>query len=77
MVRIALCDDERRMLDEASAHIARYAETRGKEIEISCFDSALSLLGSLEDGRSFDVFVLDVYIGDEMGTALARDLRKR
>ena len=77
MVRIALCDDERRMLDEASAHIARYAETRGREIEISCFDSALSLLGSLEDGRSFDVFVLDVYIGDEMGTALARDIRKR
>jgi DNA-binding LytR/AlgR family response regulator len=30
----------------------------------------------LEDGKTFDIFVLDVYIGDEMGTALAGDIRK-
>ena len=41
-----------------------------------CFDSAKSLIGALEDGKSFDVFVLDVYIGDEMGTVLARYIRK-
>jgi DNA-binding LytR/AlgR family response regulator len=33
-------------------------------------------MGALEDGKLFDIFVLDVYIGEEMGTALARDIRK-
>ena len=40
------------------------------------FDSARTLIGALEGGKSFDVFVLDVYIGDEMGTTLAEDIRK-
>ena len=33
------------------------------------------MISSLEDGKSFDVFVLDVYIGDELGTVLARGIR--
>ena len=35
-----------------------------------------ALLSALEDGHVFDVFLLDVYIGDEMGTAVARELRR-
>ena len=75
MIRIALCDDEKKILDEVSGYIGNYAEKKSKDIEIFCFDTAASLIGALEDGRSFDVFVLDVYIGDEMGTALARNIR--
>ena len=76
MIRIAICDDDPKILDEVSEHINKYAEKKKEEIEFFCFDSARALIGSLEDGKSFDVFVLDVYIGDEMGTALARDIRK-
>lgn len=76
MIRIAICDDEKKILDEVSGYIAGYAEKKGKELEAFCFDTARSLIGALEDGKSFDIFVLDVYIGDEMGTALARDIRK-
>ena len=76
MIRIAICDDEKKILDEVSGYIKNYAEKKSKEIEVFCFDSASSLIGTLEDGRTFDVFVLDVYIGDEMGTALATDIRK-
>ena len=76
MIRIAICDDEKKILDEVSGYIKNYAEKKIKEIEVFRFDSAASLIGTLEDGRTFDVFVLDVYIGDEMGTALARDIRK-
>ena len=77
MIRIAICDDEKKILDEVEGYIKNYA---GKEniadIEIFRFDSARSLLSALEDGKTFDIFVLDVYIGDEMGTALASDIRK-
>ena len=77
MTRIAICDDEKKILDEVSGYIKTYAEKKNKtDIEVFCFDCARSLLSTLEDGKSFDIFVLDVYIGDEMGTALARDIRK-
>ena len=75
MIRIALCDDERSVLDEVSGYVKGYAERKGKEIEVFCFDSANALLCALEDKKSFDVFVLDVYIGDKMGTSLARVIR--
>ena len=77
MTRIAICDDEKKILDEVSEYIASYKENRGNaDIQAFCFDSASSLLSALEDGKTFDIFVLDVYIGDEMGTALAKSIRK-
>ena len=77
MIRIAICDDEKKILDEVERYIKNYAEKENiADIEIFRFDSARSLLSALEDGKTFDVFVLDVYIGDEMGTALASDIRK-
>ena len=77
MIRIAICDDEKTILDEISGYIKNYSEKETSDnLEIFCFDSALELLNALEDGKSFDIFVLDVYIGDEMGTSLARNIRK-
>ena len=77
MIRIALCDDERQILDEVSGYIASYAQKKSiADIEVVPFDSARTLIGAIEDGKAFDIFVLDVYIGDEMGTTLARDIRK-
>ena len=77
MIQIAICDDEKEILDEVSGYIKNYAEKKSDlDIEVFRFDSARTLISTLEDGKSFDVFVLDIYIGDEMGTALARDIRK-
>ena len=77
MIKIALCDDEAKILDEVSSYINKYAEKKSNQrIEISHFDSAKALDFALEES-SFDIFVLDVYIGEEMGTALARSIRKR
>ena len=77
MIRIAICDDEKKILDEVEGYIKNYAEKENDlDIEVFRFDSAKTLISAIEDGKSFDVFVLDVYIGDEMGTALASDIRK-
>lgn len=78
MVRIALCDDSREMLDEVSQYINKYAEEKGMQnLDAVCFASAGALRNALDDGASFDVFLLDVYIGDELGTSLAKDIRGR
>lgn len=78
MIRIALCDDEQKILDSVSAHIQKYAENRQDDVfETVCFHSANTLLSALEDGKGFDIFLLDVYIGDAMGTDLAKIIRKK
>lgn len=76
MIKIAICDDEKKILDEVSGYITSYAEKKNEEIEIFPFSSATSLMGALEDGKAFDIYVLDVYIGEEIGTELARYIRK-
>ncbi len=77
MIRIAVCDDEKKILDEISGYIQNYIDKKNNtDIEVYSFDCARSLLSALEDGKIFDIFVLDVYIGDEMGTALAKSIRK-
>ena len=69
MIQIAICDDEKEILDEVSGYIKNYREKKSDlDIEVFRFDSARTLISTLEDGKSFDAFVLDVYIGDEMGT---------
>ena len=77
-MRIAICDDETNILDEVSFHIEKYSEENGKaQFEVTPYNSASSLLNSIDDGALFDILVLDVYIGDEMGTALAKNIRRR
>ena len=78
MIRIALCDDSQKILDETSRCIMRYAQEKARtNLEIVCYNSAASLQFALDDAGTFDIFILDIYIGDEMGTALAKSIRKR
>ena len=76
MLRIALCDDEQKILDEVSLHINRYAEKTGRSMEVLCFHTASSLISAIEDGARFDFFILDIYIGQDVGTDLAKSIRK-
>ena len=78
LIRIALCDDEQKILDEVSQYIKKYADKKNNpNTEVFCFNSSRALKSALDDKNSFDIFVLDVYIGDELGTALAKSIRKR
>ena len=78
MIRIALCDDEEKILDEVSSCITSYAEKKNSgHMELCRFTSAKALDFALDEGKSFDIFMLDVYIGEEMGTALAKKIRRR
>lgn len=77
MIRIALCDDEQKILDEVSKYIKKYEEKHNGGLEVFRFNSARALKNALDEEKSFDIFVLDVYIGDEMGTVLAKSIRRR
>lgn len=78
MIRIALCDDEQSVLNEVSLCINKYSQVRNNyRYEISGFESAASLIDALETDKSYDIYILDIYIGDEIGTNLAKIIRKR
>ena len=78
MIRIALCDDEQKTLEQVALFIEKYAEMRNRnDLEIFCYASVRALKNALDEERPFDIYVLDVYIGDEKGTSLARFIRKR
>ena len=72
MTRIAICDDESIMLDKISLYI--YTYTTNKQIdncEIFRFGSAAALIQAMDSGIPFDIFILDIYIGEEIGTSHA------
>ena len=77
MIKIALCDDDEEILKAVAMYIDQYAETKcNQHLEIIGFNSAKALAFALEES-TFDIFFLDVYIGDEMGTTLAKTIRKK
>ena len=76
MIRIAICDDEQKILDEVSACVKRYAEKKCRNVEVVCFPTASLLISAIEDYNDFDIFILDVYIGNDIGISLARAIRK-
>lgn len=78
MIRIAVCDDEAKILDEVSLYINQYAEKiQNLKYSVFRFESAESLRNALDEGNLFDIFFLDVYIGNELGTELAKEIRKK
>lgn len=78
MIKIAVCDDETKVLEEVSLHIEEYKKkAKKKEMEVYCFQSVEELINSLEQKGTFDIYMLDVYIGEKLGTRLAKDLRKK
>ena len=78
MIKIAVCDDEKKVLEEVALNIEEYMKrAKKKEVEVFCFQSVEELTNSLEQKKSFDIYLLDVYIGAELGTRLAKDLRRR
>ena len=78
MIKIAVCDDEKKVLEEISLYIEEFMKREKKKaVEVFCFQSVEELINSLEQKRTFDIYLLDVYIGPELGTKLAKDLRRK
>ena len=78
MIKIVLCDDDQKVFEEVTFYINKYFQSKNNHrYKISCFDSATALINALEDEKNFDIYILDIYIGDEIGTNLAKTIRKR
>lgn len=77
MINIAICDDESLQVKLNCELLRRYIEKHPQyQINIVSFSEPLELLTYVEKHRGFDIYLLDVYMSDMLGTEAARELRK-
>lgn len=78
MIEIALCDDNAEDIEEIRSLAERFAAEHSEfPIRLSAFASSAELLGHIEDGSGFDLYILDVMMPEMSGIQLAETLRSR
>lgn len=77
MIRIAICDDDIKELAYTRSILDEYIQEHPQyEIKLYLFSATLELLYCVEEQGGFDIYLLDVYMPDMLGTEAARELRK-
>ena len=75
MIRIAVCDDEKKHLDKIKALLEQYAEEKGLLFDIYAFSSPSDLLDKIESGETYSIYILDIYMPGITGMSVATELR--
>lgn len=74
--RIAICDDEQSQLQNLTKILSLYAETHQVKFHIDTYLSAEAFLFDNEDGKAYDILLLDVEMGKMTGVELAKNIRE-
>ena len=74
MLSVVLVDDD---INELSASRLQIEQWRNGPVRISSFSSARELIGKMEDGERFDLYLLDVIMPEMDGIALGHAIRER
>lgn len=74
-MRIAVCDDDVKFLQELSALLKFYGEENHCEIEYKIYTNPFELVTQIEKGVHYDVILLDVVMPGINGIQCARDIR--
>lgn len=78
MIEIALCDDDNEDIKVIRSFTERFAaEHADFPVRLSKFASAAELLEHIENGRGFDLYILDVLMPKMSGIQLAEIIRSR
>lgn len=77
MIPLAICDDESISLEKAEKVILSYNNSLDSQtkLHVDKFQSGKVLLANVEDGDSFDIYVLDIEMPEMDGLSLARAIR--
>ena len=77
MFRIAICEDEKVVLDFETSLVNKWAAARGCPLELDCYISAENFLFESEDKAPYDVLIFDIQMKNMNGMELAKALRRR
>lgn len=77
MYHIAICDDEKKSIEETLELFDNYKETvKDIDCKIETFRTSMDLLDAMEF-QAYDVYILDIYIDEINGIELANMIRKK
>ena len=72
---VAICDDSRIDLLLSKTLVIEYFRKRKLSCTVRLYENGTSLLDDLHDNTNFDIVFMDIYVGDELGIDIARQLR--
>ncbi|GHU35623.1 DNA-binding response regulator [Clostridia bacterium] len=75
-IKIAVCDDEAEQASYIKFVAVEWAEQNNIQTQIDMFDSAENFKSAWDEGKKFDILLLDIQMGGQNGVELAKDLRK-
>ena len=75
MIRIALCDDEKKYLDKIKSILEQYKIEKGLVFDIQAYESPSNLLDDIEAGEEYSIYILDIYMPGITGMSIATELR--
>ena len=75
MFFIAICDDSKQERQILAALFKRYQELHATPLQIHIFQNGFSLLDAIDQGKRFDITILDILMPGENGIEIARNIR--
>ena len=75
MLRIAICDDDKRLLEVLEREVRSWAKERQEICSVELFITAEAFLFAWEEKKDMDVLLLDIEMPGMDGMELARLLR--
>lgn len=75
MIRLAVCDDEQVFTEKIGEIVREHGAKRDTVEEICCYTDSRMLLYDIEEGRGFDLFLLDIEMPGLSGMELAEKIR--
>ena len=75
MIHIAICDDSKQERHILAALFKRYQELHATPLQIHIFQNGFSLLDAIDQGKRFDITILDILMPGENGIEIARNIR--
>ena len=77
MLKIAICDDEKKFCDLAERMLNLYMEDKGLQFQVDVFNVPSELVDMTEKGTIYDIYLLDIYMPGVTGMSIATELRSR
>ena len=75
MVTIAICDDDKEALKRTKEMADNILQSKGIAYSIDIYDEPYSVVDTLNSGKIYDVYILDIFFSGILGTNLAKKIR--
>lgn len=77
MIQIAFCDDNPKELSNLNHYMTQYNLDRNLNCDYDVFSNGLDLIAAIDNGKDYNLYVLDIIMPGLTGMDLAKEIRIR